>query len=285
MSAARGGFTSRPAVVRRDRVETHKSRGTRGSAVGSFLGPVEKKSADTLHPSSFSRADAATDDAATSINDHPGMYLARFGYEASDGETWAPRHNERVEHGIQPQLKLDVKGHKESQGHTWYEIRCELHSGTTMGLVASWAVHRRLNHLRQGLHDPLQKLLNKEYERMFEDTPFAMRGGFQGTTARLREWCSTLSILINAGTVFPSVVALTMRFVECPAERLKVKALAASNAMPMELQAYKHVEKEDLTTSPGVPDAEAQEPSELEDADGWSDVPLSNCDSPAASDC
>merc|ERR1712048_334037 len=54
------------------------------------------------------------------------------------------------------------------------------------------------------------------YEQHFNGAPFAHKGGLPGTTARLRRWLSTLAKCINSGICPPSVVGLTLGFLNTP---------------------------------------------------------------------
>lgn len=202
----------------------------RSTSGNSFLGTLTP-GAEELPQEVVDEAESAVAKAVDSVHEQPGLILARFGFE-THRDAWAPRHLERLTEGAQPQLTVEVTGHREALGHTWYGLQCQLRAGE--GLVASWTVQRRLVHLRSGLRDPLQELTGVDYEVLFREAPFALRGGLQGTTARLRDWFLALGRGVNSGVVPPRAVALLLIFSGAPAERQSVKALAAANAQPMQ---------------------------------------------------
>eukprot|EP00929_Paragymnodinium_shiwhaense_P058444 TRINITY_DN29264_c0_g1_i1.p1 TRINITY_DN29264_c0_g1~~TRINITY_DN29264_c0_g1_i1.p1 ORF type:complete len:362 (-),score=58.49 TRINITY_DN29264_c0_g1_i1:370-1455(-) len=176
------------------------------------------------------------------LNTWTVTYLGSLGYEAADARRWKVKP---VDPGPGPKLRLHIDtqqgvGHQEHAGYTWYFVDCELVQGSSMddwlsmniadeeqnvsgtwlesasigsGRRLAWRAPRRLAQIRESLHDPVRQTLDDdEYEEVFADAPFALRGGWPGTTARLCHWLSTLACAINCGGVPPSIAALTLLF-------------------------------------------------------------------------
>lgn len=146
-------------------------------------------------------------------------YLERYGYSATSAENWQmpPTAESAAEVAAErgwPQLTIQVSGHSEVDGHTWYTIGCSL---TLSGAGRmNWSVLRRLSQLREALHSEVKVMLGRDYEKHFTDAPFAKKGGLPGTTARLNTWCGALATCINTGSAPPTVVANSLRFFEAP---------------------------------------------------------------------
>lgn len=146
-------------------------------------------------------------------------YLKSFGYAAHGPDSWLscpkPGNAEMGKKIAGTALSLGtINGHIELEGHTWYNMLCHLRIS---GVAAKhWNVQRRLHHLRKLLHDPVKKTLGKEYEEYFAESRFASHGGIAGTTDSIMCWLETLATQINAGRAPPSLVALTLRFLEAP---------------------------------------------------------------------
>lgn len=136
-------------------------------------------------------------------------FLEGYGYRALSAAEWhAPSSCEGS-----PCLRLIVEGHLEADGHTWYLILGTLEWGAH---CSRWRVRRRLSQLRECLHEGVRRELGAAYERLFEGSTFARRGGLPGTTARLHAWCVVLAEAINTGCAPPALVALTLEFLHAP---------------------------------------------------------------------
>lgn len=140
-------------------------------------------------------------------------YLLEFGYQARSPEAWLPGIPRSASW---PQLAVgEISGHSERNGHTWYNILCKIQ---VPGLAEhKWSAPRRLHHLRHLLHDPIKAELGQTYyDYHFKDARFARHGALRGTTDALRRWLGTWSKFINDGHVAPSLVALTLSFLDAP---------------------------------------------------------------------
>eukprot|EP00930_Biecheleria_cincta_P035502 TRINITY_DN24417_c0_g2_i1.p1 TRINITY_DN24417_c0_g2~~TRINITY_DN24417_c0_g2_i1.p1 ORF type:complete len:937 (+),score=165.31 TRINITY_DN24417_c0_g2_i1:108-2918(+) len=140
-------------------------------------------------------------------------YLRSFSYQTCHADSWPSNMTKSPRW---PRFTFgEINGHHEEKGHTWYHLLCHI---KTAGVVARhWCVRRRLHHLRKFLHDPVKESAGDLYRLYFEDCRFAKHGGLAGTTAALRAWLKAWSAAINAGQVPPSLVGLTLRFLEAPA--------------------------------------------------------------------
>lgn len=147
-------------------------------------------------------------------------FLRKYGYNLADGQTW--KMTSRLdETGVEEQvvdvgtqLELDVTGHEERDGHTWYNLDCAL--GAPGARRLHWRTRWRLAELRARLHDPVKAGLGATYDRHFATTPFAHKGGLPGTTARLKSWCVSLAACLNAGDCSPQVCGQTLWFFDPP---------------------------------------------------------------------
>eukprot|EP00928_Gymnodinium_smaydae_P076124 TRINITY_DN5910_c0_g1_i2.p1 TRINITY_DN5910_c0_g1~~TRINITY_DN5910_c0_g1_i2.p1 ORF type:complete len:429 (-),score=66.14 TRINITY_DN5910_c0_g1_i2:9-1235(-) len=115
--------------------------------------------------------------------------------------------------GERPSLRLDLEGHQELSGHTFYCVLCRLDGGR--GQLA-WRVERRLNHLREGLYKPVLGSLRGAYSRLFSEAPFALRGGPSGTSLRLTRWLKKLAECVNSQEIDPTLAAVVLQFLEAP---------------------------------------------------------------------
>jgi len=154
-------------------------------------------------------------------------YLQAYGFAALDPSSWrvppgsagaTPSSGSRAVPPA-PKLVLQMEGHKEVDGHTLYSLVCSLADET---VCINWCAQRRLQQLREDLHDAIKGELGEAYHRHFGRAPFAHKGGLPGTTARLQSWVSTLAACVNAGHAPPSVVALVLSFFEAPEWKLDV---------------------------------------------------------------
>lgn len=145
-------------------------------------------------------------------------HLKVFGYAADDENLWDDLPTDEVPEGVARSgawLGLGIAEHYESGGHTWYSIECSL---AIEGLkTREWQVERRLGHFRKLWHDRVKAELGDAYKENFDDVHFAHRGGRRGTSARLDEWVCKLARCMNAGQLSPTIVSLTLRFLEAPA--------------------------------------------------------------------
>mmetsp|Transcript_109135 Transcript_109135/g.314362 ORF Transcript_109135/g.314362 Transcript_109135/m.314362 type:complete len:233 (+) Transcript_109135:141-839(+) len=157
-------------------------------------------------------------------------YLASFGFAAVDSARWRDiRDSAPGSVPGRPTLELQVSGHEEIGGHTWYSVGCILRVGGYNGdrggeefgdevsAERVWRAPRRLEQLREELHDRVKSDLGDAYATHFADTPFAKKGGLPGTTARLNAWFSTLASVINGATCSPGLAALVLSFLDAPA--------------------------------------------------------------------
>jgi len=168
------------------------------------------------------RNDAYVDSVAAPLGFEPlapvavPAFLQAFGYVTQDGATWCTRPNAAAGKAVpaSPTLRMEVDGHAEIDGHTWYSMSCELQDA--VHAQTSWKTHRRLASLREDLHDWVKDHLGKDYAEHFMKTPFAVKGGLPGTTARLTAWLHTLAELVNLGKASPTVVALLLQYLEAP---------------------------------------------------------------------
>mmetsp|Transcript_75101 Transcript_75101/g.140076 ORF Transcript_75101/g.140076 Transcript_75101/m.140076 type:complete len:410 (+) Transcript_75101:134-1363(+) len=158
-------------------------------------------------------------------------YLEPYGYGVEDSLTWkCPSQGG-------PKLGVNVLGHAEEGGHTWYALDCELEQQRASAAkgpavssgVLKWKTQRRLNQIREDLHDPVKAALNSTYTRLFAETPFAHTGGPIGTTTRLRDWFCTLCGCLNAKQGAPDLVARTLQFLEAPDPVLSCTAVTADD--------------------------------------------------------
>ncbi|CAE7906503.1 unnamed protein product, partial [Symbiodinium necroappetens] len=139
-------------------------------------------------------------------------FLEGYGYEArADLDVWAQRPGSATA----PVMAFEVAGHEERGGHTWYQMKCSLMAPRSVPALR-WKVERRLSSLREELHDRIKDGLGSSYATYFGKTPFALKGGLPGTTARLNLWFGSLAEVVNRGDAQPSVVALLLLFLEAP---------------------------------------------------------------------
>eukprot|EP00931_Biecheleriopsis_adriatica_P089397 TRINITY_DN63536_c0_g1_i1.p1 TRINITY_DN63536_c0_g1~~TRINITY_DN63536_c0_g1_i1.p1 ORF type:complete len:249 (+),score=60.69 TRINITY_DN63536_c0_g1_i1:113-748(+) len=140
-------------------------------------------------------------------------YLESYGFAAKDAETW---HTGLELAASSPKLTLEVGGHQEWRDHTFYSMKCSISSKQEEEKCYSWLVRYRLAQLREELHDKVKESLGDDYARHFGITPFCLRGGLPGTTARLHNWCKALANAVNAGALRPWLVAFVLQFLEVP---------------------------------------------------------------------
>lgn len=151
--------------------------------------------------------------------------LGALGYRALDKLQWGQEPpTER------PQLSLALEGrkaaaHEEHLGHTWYLVSCTLRPWPAGGEEheeqgaqqlgtdqLAWRVPRRLNQLRECLHDPVKAALGAKYGKLFGQRPFAKHGGIKGTTGRLHAWLARLAEVVNSGELSPDLVGRILVF-------------------------------------------------------------------------
>jgi len=147
--------------------------------------------------------------------DQDVTFLREYGFPVLESNAWGQCFNTK--------LQLDLEGHVEKAGHTWYLVNCSLQRladeyGQVPGSVA-WQAPRRLQQLRGDLHNRLKHYSNDEeesYYSIFEETPFARLGGVRGTTDRLKAWLSCLSSAVNRLQMSPAEVAYVLLFFHAP---------------------------------------------------------------------
>lgn len=123
-----------------------------------------------------------------------------------------------------PTLRLGVYGTSQVDGHTVYDVKCSLAVEEPQTLL-SWTVHRRLSHLRTGLHDLVKSELGRGYAKVFSDAPFAKMGSWTGASQRLQKWMGTLAACVNSGVVTPALLARILLFLEAPVQStMKISA-------------------------------------------------------------
>ncbi|CAK9039688.1 unnamed protein product [Durusdinium trenchii] len=143
-------------------------------------------------------------------------FLEGYGYETrSDTDMWLLRPG--VATGVStPTLTMEVAGHEERGGHTWYQLKTSLEFSGAARAPLRWSSERRLSSLREELHDRVKEVLGQNYTAHFLKTPFALKGGLPGTTSRLNAWFGSLGKVVNKGEAPPSLVALLLQFLEAP---------------------------------------------------------------------
>lgn len=145
------------------------------------------------------------------------QYLRRYGYDTLDGVNnlvWRTPPGKQARRS--PVLALQIDDHQELESHTFYEVECTL---TVPGVTEDlwWKASRRLEQMRQQLHDPVKEGLGPDqYARHFVSSHFAPRGGLPGTTARLNKWCDALAACVNSRECPPRIVAHTLAFLSAP---------------------------------------------------------------------
>lgn len=151
---------------------------------------------------------APTDLQERALSECTERYLWRFGFRP-------PK--------CRPVVAFQVKGHSEVDGHTLYNVLCKIRREPASGPNSAHGIHEidwtrqvRLADLREQLHDPLKDAMPEKYKRIFQNTPFASRGGAPGTTDRLDAWMSTLATWCNTEDMEASTVSLILRFLQPP---------------------------------------------------------------------
>eukprot|EP00927_Polykrikos_kofoidii_P069768 TRINITY_DN65383_c0_g1_i1.p1 TRINITY_DN65383_c0_g1~~TRINITY_DN65383_c0_g1_i1.p1 ORF type:complete len:305 (+),score=40.01 TRINITY_DN65383_c0_g1_i1:51-965(+) len=145
--------------------------------------------------------------------------LLRFGYPCSpDCSKWEFSLAE-VSKGARaqwPKLEVDITGHEERDGHTWYMIKCTI---DPVGRAPKeWKLERRLKQIREDWHDVIKYNCGWDgYNKQLPDH-FASRGGLKGTTRALNEWAKGVARAMNMGKATPSVVRETLKFLEVTSE-------------------------------------------------------------------
>merc|ERR1719174_3258898 len=100
---------------------------------------------------------------------------------------------------------------------TYYEIDVALHARGSKEPFLKWTCMRTLAILRVHIHDLVERNLGSEvYKKHFKGTPFAARGGFSGTTARLDAWFKTCGICASLALLRPKVIADILTLLEAP---------------------------------------------------------------------
>jgi len=150
---------------------------------------------------------------------HQGVvsYISPYGYTPKDKDVWQAPTSLKLPRPkvLRPKFQVSVRQHIEAATHTWYIVESSLLlNGPTRRL--DWLAPRRLAHIRQYLYNPVKEAFGGSYKRHFGRAGFARRMGLPGTTERLRKWLSALAATVNSRKAPPSVVALTLHFLEAP---------------------------------------------------------------------
>jgi len=142
-------------------------------------------------------------------------YLTAFGYDVEDRCTWR-QPSASSEEGP-PRLTFILSASEKTSGTTRYLFGCSL---TGPGCqYQGWKCQKRLEELRQALHDHVKDDLGPNYKTLFADAHFpfnTIAGGMTvpGTTARLCKWVATLAYNINRAKISPSAVAYVLEYFE-----------------------------------------------------------------------
>jgi len=154
-------------------------------------------------------------------------FLAAHGFPALDDSRWLPGPGGDAPAPLRPKLAVTVRGHEEAKGHTWYLLDCSLQGMSSEAL--NWQVSKRLEQLRDDLHDRLKTDMGQGYAERFASAPFAHKGGLPGTTARLQSWFEVLVTFVNGeAACSPSLVAVLLGFLDAP----ELEASNAFEALP-----------------------------------------------------
>lgn len=172
--------------------------------------PSKPTQTRTAQPLPGSKTPVLEDPSAPMSQDEVASYVQPYGFAAVGPLDWERLTSETP----WPKLSFAVVGHMEIHEHTFYQIKCELDTKPSLSL--KWGVHRRLFHLREGLHDFVRSCLGADYDVVFGQAPFARRGGLPGTSARLQAWLEQLALHINDGTALPTTVAQVLNFFAVP---------------------------------------------------------------------
>ncbi|CAE8614547.1 unnamed protein product [Polarella glacialis] len=137
------------------------------------------------------------------VEEPPERYLWRFGY--------------RLDHA-EPEITLNMTGHSEHEGHTLYEMECELKwdDPSCELRILEWKFRARLADLREKMHETVKKDLGGKYSRFFGATQFAQHGGMPGTTERLKAWMKSLARCTNNGQLSPEALTVVLRYLRIP---------------------------------------------------------------------
>lgn len=142
------------------------------------------------------------------------MHLEPYGYAAASAEDWKEPASSSAS---RPRLRLDLQGHSEMGKHTHYILECKL-SAERPPLQLVWQSQKRLAQLREELHDTVKNEMGKDYPDVFAAAPFAKRGGWHGTSERLKKWLETLADCVNGGVAPPILVSQILLFFDAPAQ-------------------------------------------------------------------
>lgn len=142
------------------------------------------------------------------------MHLEPYGYMAASAEEWKQPASSSASW---PRLRFNLGGHSEVEHHTYYTMECEL-STERLSLQLRWQSQKRLTKLREELHDTVKNELGKDYPEVFATAPFAKRGGWHGTSERLKKWLDALADCVNRGVAPPILVSQLLLFLDAPAQ-------------------------------------------------------------------
>lgn len=155
---------------------------------------------------------------AADLGEEPSRYLLRFGFLRSA----EPQAQQAL---ARPRLGITIEGHEEEESHTLYLLSCSLKVVADRGCSrpsghfssTAWTCKHRLCDMRDHLHDTVKEALGPEsYEAWFVETPFARHGGVPGTSARLKNWLTSLAACLNSGALEAEAMAEVLRFLGAP---------------------------------------------------------------------
>lgn len=122
-----------------------------------------------------------------------------------------------LELSVPSKLSVQVTGHEEDEGSTWYQLQC---SSTPSGCEqVNWCTRMRLCKVRECIHHPVKEALADLYPQYFADTPFARRGGLPGSTARLQAWFASVGKCIEEEALPERIFTELVQILAAPPSR------------------------------------------------------------------
>eukprot|EP00929_Paragymnodinium_shiwhaense_P048062 TRINITY_DN24357_c0_g1_i1.p1 TRINITY_DN24357_c0_g1~~TRINITY_DN24357_c0_g1_i1.p1 ORF type:complete len:358 (+),score=59.47 TRINITY_DN24357_c0_g1_i1:50-1123(+) len=145
-------------------------------------------------------------------------YLRQYGFHAINSTQWWNSPPDADEEWPFQDIRMEVDGHDEQDGHTQYHIRVSLTPPETgkdaCAPMLEWVADRRLKQIREDWYDRMSGSWPQHKE--FMDEPFAARGGLPGTTAKLDGWMKGIARCINCKQAPPLFVAEMLVFLDAP---------------------------------------------------------------------
>jgi len=187
-------------------------------------------------------------------------FLQRHGFSAQGTHAWG--------RAAAPELRLQVTGHSVAGAHVRYRVECTLAGDRP----ARWVAHRRLAHLRAGLHDPVRRHLGSSYHTYFAGFPFAQHLRPAGTTARLDAWCQRLAQCISSKLVPPIAAAESLRLLGASGAGEEPEEASGPPAGPRPAKPREAADQDPLAREP-LDDAPAS-PASAASADSWGACPV-----------